>query len=131
MNYQKLIDVSEAEEKSLSVLWGAWGEYPKGWREVEGSDHELRILTGCWSPKFISFRQMGHSRKPGAPDFFSGYLLFYHNKTGVGYQLSGNQPKFYRFGCDHDMKLLANLGNCLNAYQCSKCGFREDIDSSD
>lgn len=30
----------------------------------------------------------------------------------------------------HEMKHVANTGNCLNVWECTKCGKREEIDSS-
>ena len=34
--------------------------------------------------------------------------------------------------CEHDLsKWVANVGNCLNAYECSKCGTQFTVDSSD
>jgi len=40
-------------------------------------------------------------------------------------------PTFFRFGCDHDYQHSTNLGNCYNRYECTKCGFTKDVDSSD
>ena len=40
-------------------------------------------------------------------------------------------PTFLLIGCDHDYKQSANLGNCYNRYECTKCGFTKDVDSSD
>lgn len=38
--------------------------------------------------------------------------------------------KVFRFGCEHVMD-SKNVGNCLNRYTCTKCGFSEVVDSSD
>ena len=131
MSFQRLVDVSTEQNEQLKTTWGDHGDYPSGWREVKPDDHRLRILSGCYSPKFITYRQMQPNKQSEGKESFSGFLLFYHDQTGIGYQLYGNHPKFYRFGCDHDMKHVAKLGNCYNAYQCFKCEYREDIDSSD
>lgn len=32
--------------------------------------------------------------------------------------------------CDHAWKFVANIGNCLNQYECTKCGHSSTVDSS-
>ena len=40
-------------------------------------------------------------------------------------------PRFFKFYlCDHEIKHTRNLGNCYNEYQCTKCGWTYNIDSS-
>lgn len=65
---------------------------------------------------------------------YINYLCFLF-PDGTGYGISHNYwektIQYVAFGCDHNMKLVENLGRCYNRYTCSKCGFTQDIDSSD
>ncbi|MBY8604187.1 hypothetical protein K7N18_05015 [Burkholderia arboris] len=42
----------------------------------------------------------------------------------------GGTVRVFRFGCKHVMD-RKNVGNCVNQYTCTKCGFSETVDSSD
>ncbi|WP_175878854.1 hypothetical protein [Burkholderia sp. BCC0097] len=59
-------------------------------------------------------------------------MFFMHDQ--ISYALIGDYwggtVKVFRFGCNHAME-RKNVGNCMNRYTCTKCGFSETVDSSD
>jgi hypothetical protein len=56
----------------------------------------------------------------------------YKHDYGWGYEKDyrNNKIRFFRVGCKHDYD-VKNIGKCLNEYTCKKCGFKQEIDSSD
>lgn len=87
-----------------------------------------------WALHWIVKEDKGHP-------FYGAQLTLFvneHERNGFGFVKRVSEalyvtPKTYFrfFDCEHDMQHVANLGRCLNSYKCSKCDFRETIDSSD
>lgn len=50
-----------------------------------------------------------------------------NNCNGWGYVLANSRDAT----CLHEYGFSENVGNCLNTYECSKCGKRQTVDSSD
>lgn len=60
-------------------------------------------------------------------------LYFYHDGEGLGISSDFWAGKVYYFrfeACDHNYK-GTTIGKCLTRYECSKCGYTQQIDSSD
>lgn len=95
---------------------------PNGWTEISWDEFAKSsffryspIATG-WSRTVV-----GDAR-----------MFFMHDQ--ISYALIsdywGGTVSVFRFGCKHVMD-RKNVGNCMNQYTCTKCGFSETIDSSD
>ena len=58
--------------------------------------------------------------------------LFYEQaQDGLAMVAIRDKVHYYRFGCHHELALVANLGRCYNRYRCTKCDRTFDIDSGD
>lgn len=55
----------------------------------------------------------------------------YDGKFGGGRPTPKLKIRFWRFGCQHDMKQTRNLGRCYNEFTCTHCGHKENVDSGD
>jgi hypothetical protein len=120
-----------------------FNEAPEGFREVPYS--EVAPLF-CYTPLYTANKQI-HPYKEFETWTRKGHRIegrgmipvkldYFHNKQAVGtevYRERGSDEykfRFYLCGCEHDW-IRQNVGNCLNTYTCSKCGYKETIDSSD
>jgi len=67
----------------------------------------------------------------GAGETGYGLVHRYHydKSSPVGYRYVLETYKF--FLCDHDIKHVRTVANCLNEYTCTKCGWTYQVDSSD
>lgn len=66
--------------------------------------------------------------------WFVGNTEHYDYKRKHGYGLprpkNARAVKFFRFGCDHEIK-EESVGRCLHRRTCVKCGYERVVDSSD
>lgn len=81
-----------------------------------------------YSPEFISFSQIKHEDK-----FYNFYLYWFHDNTFIAFSNDywEGKVKYYKGGCEHPNFTETKIGNCLHLRECTKCGYKEEIDSSD
>jgi len=151
-------DLTEHDQKKvlrIRELHGSNREWPKFFRPyVQTGDSRLGLL-GSYEPIGWEYRQLSnydikkgdalrhrgiydHNQAkidPQLPLYASGHFIFFHDGTGIAYVFTGSGDKpshsWFEFGCDHKMEHTTKLGNCYNRYTCSKCGYVDDVDSSD
>ena len=132
----KLVEADEELYNRIKKLHGLDNTIPAGMRKAD--PYNLGLL-GSYTPIALEYRQFFKPREENsfwpfgdAPCAY-GTLSFFHDGTGVAYFWLGTQRnhEWWEFGCNHKMEHTANLGNCYNRYTCTKCGYVDDVDSSD
>ncbi len=134
------IQWTDKKPKTFGVIEnGDYNHCPQPVREI--TQHEFVHAMSVYMPQFIDNRQV-HDL-PGFENQFSDLTLFFFHNAIIGvrkpnkWTLEDNKitytepTKFYQFGCEHENMERTNVGNCLNRYYCKKCGYEEEIDSSD
>ena len=60
-------------------------------------------------------------------------MAYFYDGTGVALEHDYwlGKVRYFAFSvCDHKERTQRNVGNCLNEYTCTSCGFKETVDSS-
>ena len=120
------------------VTHGAPHEAPPNWREVSEAEFVEKAMRRIYSPDKIEYRSfpIKTTRPDGTERTYSQgiHCFWYYNGRGdaIGFDYWGKRVRFFLFAeCEHQMVHTKNLGRCYNEYTCSKCGYVENIDSSD
>jgi len=116
---------------------GSYNVAPIGWRAISHKEFAIgHFMT--YSPTHLENRQLHRTIDGESIYGDDGYMIactLYFFSDGTGYAMEVRQCekdiRFYAFGCDHEMEHVANVGNCLNTYACTKCEYRPTHDSSD
>jgi hypothetical protein len=134
-----LVTMTNEEDEAKIRKWaGESNVPPPNLRPAEDMNQGLSRF-GSYSPEGMEYRQLFRPKDPNtywpfgdAPCAY-GHYIFFHDRTGCAYLWCGSKigHAWYEFGCDHKMVRTKNLGNCYNRYECSICGYTEDVDSSD
>lgn len=70
----------------------------------------------------------------GRPTMMALKMFWFHGGQGIGMTNDywNGKVRYFKFAeCEHTMQHTKCLGNCYNEYTCSKCGYRQEVDSSD
>lgn len=79
---------------------------------------------GGWNLSLNSFPLHDKPNTPENRHRYSHFRCSCSQCNGWGFTSKDNT-------CIHDMVHVAKIGNCLNTYECSKCGHKREVDSSD
>lgn len=108
-------------------LIGQYNYYPPNMTEIDMGEYFRLLRSYCSIAD--EFRQPMREKDN---KINSLRILWYADGTwlAIGYTREG--VKFYKGAiCVHEMKCDKKLGNCWYRYTCSKCGYQDEIDSSD
>lgn len=109
---------------------------PPNFKEITEAEF-ARSHFFIWDYKAKEYRQLRELALTRAgitgTDFMAIRLYLMHD--GIGYGIvsdhSAGKLRFFRFAeCEHT-KESKTIGNCLTLHTCTKCGYKEVIDSSD
>jgi hypothetical protein len=157
MSIKKLVSLPDQSPNAVHIrkLHGGDREWPKNFRPYIQTDNSRLGLLSSYGPIGWEYRQLSNydtekgeelrrrgvydhrqaKVDPSLPLYFHGHLIFFHDGTGIAYGFTGSEDKpdhsWFEFGCNHKMEHTTRLGNCYNRYTCSKCGYVDDVDSSD
>lgn len=124
--------------KSIQAPPGHYNKAPAGWREItEGEFAQSSFFTYGFTG--IEHRQILNWPEPKAP-MLSAQM--YHMHDGTGFAMVndywGKKLRYFAFGCVHEWggelteaEKAVQVFNCTTKYKCKKCGYFQQVDSSD
>lgn len=133
---------TDSNQKGLEWL-GGFNTAPPNWKEITEKELAQTTLLGSYTPEHIIYKQILAENN----HLLTVKLFVFHDGTGVGLNVDYwgkgyyDEPtlkeplqhvRWFKFAkCEHVMEHTQRLGNCYNRYVCKKCGYTEDVDSSD
>jgi len=121
---------------SIEMVYGNH-ELPPNFREVDEQEFVNNAMRRIYNPQRMEYRQVKLTQTAygSTREVTTGLTLqWYHNGRGDAILLDWHEKRarFFLFAeCEHEMRHVTKLGRCFNRYACSKCGYTEDVDSSD
>lgn len=121
---------------SIKMVYGNHGP-PPNFREVDEQEFINSAMRRVYTPQRMEYRQVKlmQTAYGSTREVSSGLQLYwYHNGRGDAILLDWHEKRtrYFLFAeCEHEMKHSRNLGRCFNEYKCSKCGYTEQVDTSD
>jgi hypothetical protein len=107
---------------------GRYNYFPPNMEEISMEDYFR--LGRSYSPIAHEFRQPCWEKE--ITDVSSMHIDWFGDGTWLAVAYCRGGIRFYRGAiCKHEMKCDKKLGNCWYHYTCSKCGYEDEIDSSD
>ena len=135
----RYVSLSQAEQVSHEKEFGGYNHLPPNFKEITPEE-----FAQC---DFFVYRiDMIESRQPYGPndkraaqlkvDAGTSLRLFYMNNTtgfAIGHDYWAKRLRFFRFQlCEHTFKGVPEESRmCYHVSVCTKCGYRQAIDSSD
>jgi len=126
---ERLEDNQHLPPRIQETLSTPYNEKYSGWEEITIEEFaRSRFFTECI---------IAHQYKQVVldPDKGQEGVRCFVFIDGGGFALAGEywekRLRIFRFGCDHEMEFQEQLGRCYRRYRCKKCGYTQDIDSSD
>jgi hypothetical protein len=140
------VQMTQAARKAHEDKWGRYNDPPPNFQPCSANEFwHWHSMYGVYADR--EFRQFV---VPGGPNKWMESVQLFYGAGDTGYGLftthkyvpsmSGPAkvhevyeytPHFYKFYlCDHEVKHLRNVGDCLNEYTCTKCGWTYEVDSS-
>lgn len=113
---------------------GCWKDWPrsemKKLREMSHASGHTKLCPVCkghggWNLTLNAYPLHNYADTPKNRHYQSHFRAHCMHCNGWGWTSPGEQCS------GHEWKHVRNTGNCLNLYECTKCGKRWEIDSSD
>lgn len=123
-NYVKLVK----DEKTV----GGYNDLPPNIREISEKEFAQSMFFS-YSPIHIDHRQVTRGAEKFVKGLFQIQIYWFHNGSYVALHNDfwGGKIRFFVGEiCQHEVEGV-NVGNCLNRYTCTKCGYEYTVDSSD
>lgn len=123
-----------SDEVNHRTVYGDYNSPPPGLVEIDEKEFSSSMFF-VYTPTKVEFRQIVPNRLPwkGEKYYLSIRLFFFHDGNGLGMSnVHGVRVRYFRFTlCDHKDSEVVKLGNCHHKYTCRKCGYVNEVDSSD
>ena len=125
-DYEKLIE----DEKIV----GGYNSFPPNMKKVTMKEF-VQSKFFHWDAKKSDWRQVTEKHPIFNPKggFFHLMIFWYYDGTYVAMHddfWAGTIDYYNGCICEHDNEAVT-IGRCLTRYTCKKCGFVEEVDSSD
>ena len=133
MSVEKLVSLDKDSLAAYEKKFGRWNQLPPNFKpitEVEFAASKFFI----YAPRAIEYRQLSPPVNTPSGKVYELRLYTYYDDTGlaIAVAIASRRVAYFSFAvCEHDMRHTKKLDNCLNRYTCAKCGYANDIDSSD
>lgn len=124
-------------------VYGSFNESPSNWREIEEKELVQNTLWLTYTPVAVDYKQviapLGEyaqwckEGKTSKVPSLAVSLFIYHDGSGIGIHRDywAGKMRYFRFDfCHHEM-VTDEKRMCWWAGHCSKCGWKNAIDSSD
>jgi hypothetical protein len=114
------------------TIVGGYNDNPPNLKEITQLEF-CQSMFFSYGAEHIESRQVIDKSKGFNSKMTELWLYWYYDHSGVAIEHDywKGTLKFFKFTlCEHDYK-ETNLGRCFNRLTCQKCGFSQDIDSSD
>ncbi len=140
MAIREVLDMTKEQREAHHAKTGQYNEFPPNWREVDEKEYVQKGMRRVYSPRMVEFRQvvmrgLPDDRNPEGRDYYHNLNLeWFHDGNGSAYTFdywAGKMRYFFFATCEHTMAHVSRDGNCLNTYRCTKCGYTNQVDSSD
>lgn len=126
---QKLVAATREEADQIrSAWWDDRDQYapPAGFKEISAAEFARRFFLHAYNK--VEHRWI---KLPDVPIIQQVMFYFEYSDDNVAMANCVGGPRFFEFGCHHELQFARNLGRCYNEYWCPKCGRTFSIDSSD
>lgn len=110
-------------------VFGGYNDYPPNWKQVTEKEFSHSMFF-FYEPTIRDHRQMMTDSRSSMLD---ATLYFFHDGSGVAMSADhkNEEVNYYTFGVnEHDFE-ERNIGRCLTEKKCKRCGYVEEVDSSD
>jgi tRNA U34 2-thiouridine synthase MnmA/TrmU len=133
---EKLSWADKETQDKFREDYGGYNDLPPNFKEITYQDFiDSQFFT--YTPQLIDNRQAYNVDKKGnrVGNYRGLHLYLFGDGTGIAiekYYDNGKWAlKYHKFAkCEHEYT-EKTIGRCLHEYKCKKCGYTEEIDSSD
>lgn len=128
-SYESIADNQHLPARVIETLSTPYNEKYSGWKEITAEEFA--------QSRFFYEHIVGSQFKQVALDPGDGiesvrcFIFIDGGGFGLARDYWQKKLRIFRFGCDHEMEFVEQLGRCYRRYRCKKCGYTSDIDSSD
>lgn len=130
----KLTSMTPTESVNHSKVYGDYNSPPPNFTEITDVEFSHSMFF-VYTPDKMEFRQIVPNRLPwnGERYYLSVRLFYFHDGSGVGISsVYGQKIRYFRFFvCDHKDSELLESRMCYRKTRCRKCGYVNEVDSSD